>query len=112
MRLLSNLVLAASGSDFVPSTLLAGGDATGGAFGKATVAAVRFFNAIRVLAVTCGVAAAVCAVVLVAILLSTSTNPMERSRLKMRIGGIAIACAVLTASSTILAIMANIGASW
>ena len=94
------------------STQLAGGDATSGTFGKATVSIVGFFGAIQKVAVTCGVAAAVCAVLLVAILIVTSNNPHGREQAKGQMIAIATGCAALATAGSILAVAANIGASF
>ena len=64
------------------------------------------------MALTCGVAAAVCAVICVAILLVTSNNPHGREHAKGQLTAIAIGCAALATTGTFLAIVANIGASF
>ena len=91
---------------------LSGGDATGGTFGKATVSIAGFFGAVQQASITCGIAAAVCAVILAAILLITSNNPPGRERVKDQLTAITIGCAGLAVAGTILAVVANIGASF
>ena len=71
-----------------------------------------FFGALQKVTLTCGIAAAVCAVIVVAILIVTSNNPMGRERAKQQLITIAIGCAMLAATGTILAVVANIGASF
>lgn len=94
------------------SGYLSGGDATGGTFGNATTAIIGFFGEIQNIAFICGVASAVCAVLVVAILIATAQNPRERQRAKEWIIAIAVGCVVLAAVGTILATSASIGASF
>lgn len=92
--------------------LLSGGDGTGGVFGGVTTSLIGIFAAVQKIAVTCGVASAVCAIILAAIFIATANRPQAREELKGRINAIAIGCIFLGGTGLILAVAANIGASF
>lgn len=83
-----------------------------GLLAKQPASIVGFFGALQKVALTCGIAAAVCAIIVVAILIMTSNNPMGREEAKKQLITIAIGCALLATTGTLLAIVANIGASF
>ena len=79
-------------------------------FGFLTNTIIQHLNAIRFVGITCGIIAAACVVIMLAIKYSISANPINRHELKSWIIALIIGAIALGGVSAICVLMYNVGA--